>query len=865
LLVIGVGALSPRVAVAQPCEAGWLPGPGRDTINPETFTKAENFAAHPSGDMIISGHFRPGGDWPHHGIVRYNPVTNTFIQMGGGTNGWNEIAVLPDGDVVCWDLPVGGPPMTGMARYNFQAEVWSSIGTTRPQSVSKMQAASDGSLLVSGTFTSIGSLAVSGIARLDTDTGEWSVLGQGLNGSVASFAVSSDGVVFASGGFTASGAIPLHGVATFDPVVEVWSQLPGSTHAFTQIEVGANSDLYGVRSVSSRGVAFRYDRVGQTWTILAAASVPSNSVSRIAVRPDGALVGLTSNGACIFDPATDAWVPLGSMEIYGGFCIGVAWNNDVFVGGHLGLGDSAYGNLEGVVRYQEQIGEWTHIGRGLDDRVTEIVDADDGTFWIGGRFRTVDGKPAGRVARLDPAQGVISPMHPSPFFVVDAMLTSPHFGLVVGSTRQATFDGSTNRRVWSFDEAAVSWRKIGSVDYPSQIPWDGVSDLLSLPDGDLLALGPSLTRLNASTGVWSRVAYGSFETGLVLPSGGVVIAGQRVQLFDPDTNQMTDLAPGPNVAVRSLALLPDGDLLVGGRFTLIGGVAVRSLARYNFEASSWSNFGGGVVGSIIPSVNAVRVSSDGRVLVAGSFTQIPLAIGYLSANNIAEFDLVTNTWRSFGSGLEGGIAYSIHPTPDGGFLAGGEFSRAGGLSSPYLARWASANPPAILQQPRPALLCSGGEITMSFGVGSTREAAFRWQWQPPASSEWLDLVDGDNLVGDVPVLATTGVNRRTISASALEGLPAESPIQLRCIAITPCGEVTSDAASLTLRAPCACYDFNRDLEIDLADAHDMAAVFTGLRLSEPNWLDGDLNGDENADLTDAQLLAAYVVSGNCGV
>jgi hypothetical protein len=45
----------------------------------------------------------------------------------------------------------------------------------------------------------------------------------------------------------------------------------------------------------------------------------------------------------------------------------------------------------------------------------------------------------------------------------------------------------------------------------------------------------------------------------------------------------------------------------------------------------------------------------------------------------------------------------------------------------------------------------------------------------------------------------------------------------------------------------------------------MAQVFVGLITLQAEWLDGDLNGDENADLTDAQLLAAFVVTGICGV
>jgi hypothetical protein len=45
----------------------------------------------------------------------------------------------------------------------------------------------------------------------------------------------------------------------------------------------------------------------------------------------------------------------------------------------------------------------------------------------------------------------------------------------------------------------------------------------------------------------------------------------------------------------------------------------------------------------------------------------------------------------------------------------------------------------------------------------------------------------------------------------------------------------------------------------------MAQVFVGLLTPGANWLSGDLNNDENADLTDAQLLATFVVTGNCGL
>ena len=45
-------------------------------------------------------------------------------------------------------------------------------------------------------------------------------------------------------------------------------------------------------------------------------------------------------------------------------------------------------------------------------------------------------------------------------------------------------------------------------------------------------------------------------------------------------------------------------------------------------------------------------------------------------------------------------------------------------------------------------------------------------------------------------------------------------------------------------------------DIDLLDAQQMAQVFVGALTPEANWLDGDLNNDENADLTDAILTEA---------
>lgn len=56
---------------------------------------------------------------------------------------------------------------------------------------------------------------------------------------------------------------------------------------------------------------------------------------------------------------------------------------------------------------------------------------------------------------------------------------------------------------------------------------------------------------------------------------------------------------------------------------------------------------------------------------------------------------------------------------------------------------------------------------------------------------------------------------------------------------------------------------NRDGNVDSEDAQLMAAVFVGQLPTNPAWFGGDLDASGNADLTDAQTLARYVVTGVC--
>jgi hypothetical protein len=884
LLAAAVALLS-GTAVAQPCEAGWLPGEARAGLSSggTGYGKALSFALQPDGGVIIGFNYiftdRAG---THRGIVRYDPATETFTRMGNGTDSpaVDTVLALPDGDAVMpHDLP-SGVSILGIPRYDFATGTWVSIGAVRPNFRNCFAVTPGGDLVMGGTFTSVGLVPARNIARVNPDTGVWSPLGAGLNGMVSSVAVFPDGVIVAAGSFTASGTVPMPRLAAYDPVLNTWSALAVDQPVVEKVAVSAEGVLYGIATITQGGQTRRtvaeYDRTTRVWRGLGFGSTLSPEFTGMAVSTGGpSQVVVYRDGGLVYslNRATDSWEPL---PFGGASSMFILPSGDILAGGHFSLNYQSNQGRSGAIRFRPSVGEWATIGRGLDGAVVDMELDPSGTVWLGGRFRSTGGQCASGVARFDPIDGSFQTFPPRQFEHTSDLVLSETLGLVA-VTDAPESDAPGGASILRLDPLRGQWSRVAARRPNGTFsgPPFGTRVLNELPDGTLVANGVAFARFDPTTWIWSfppGLPLDAIYAQAVLPDGSLVVGGtSRLDILNTTTNTLTPLASAVNGTVHAIEILPYGDIVVGGNFTAIGGVPAANIARRSHETGTWTALGQGLVPVNPSSVAAasIRYLGDGKLVVGGRFS----SAGDQPASNVAIYDLGTGAWSPLGSGVtintfeNYGPSYvkSILPMPDGGILFGGSIAQAGGHISYFLARYASTNPPAILQQPRPALLCSGGEIAMSFGVGSTREAAFRWQWQPPASSEWIDLVEGDNLVGDVPVLATSGVNRRTISASALEGLPAESPIQLRCIATTPCGEVTSTAASLTLRAPCACYDFNRDLEIDLADAHDMAAVFTGLRLSEPGWLDGDLNNDENADLTDAQLLAAYVVSGTCGV
>ena len=231
---------------------------------------------------------------------------------------------------------------------------------------------------------------------------------------------------------------------------------------------------------------------------------------------------------------------------------------------------------------------------GANGRVDALALQPDGKILIGGGFSTYGGVVTGPLARLNP-NGTL-----------DVAFSTPG---VLGINGQVT---------------AIALQPDGKILVGGIV-------LAGAGTGKLVRLNPSGTvdsGFNIGTG-----ADGPVRAVLVQPDGKIVVGGQFTNidghyvagLTRLNANGSADFSFNPGgsgttrlYAVRSLALQPDGKLLVGGDFTTYNGAAVaqpmRLVATGTPDATFQSTIGPNC------QVRKVRIRANGDLLVAGYFS-----------------------------------------------------------------------------------------------------------------------------------------------------------------------------------------------------------------------------------------------------
>lgn len=172
-------------------------------------------------------------------------------------------------------------------------------------------------------------------------------------------------------------------------------------------------------------------------------------------------------------------------------------------------------------------------------------------------------------------------------------------------------------------------------------------------------------------------------------------------------------------AVWALAVTPSNDLMVGGSFTSIGGVAAANIARLTPEGG-WMPVGVGLGPPTgVGSVRSITPLADGRLFIGGTFA----ALGDgTPAARVAMWDGAAMT--AMGSGLAVGV-YATAALPSGELVAGGGFTSP----SQGVARWngtAWVSMGGVSGTINALLVRSGGELVATGSFTSPALHIARW-------------------------------------------------------------------------------------------------------------------------------------------
>jgi uncharacterized delta-60 repeat protein len=351
------------------------------------------------------------------------------------------------------------------------------------------------------------------------------------------------------------------------------------------------------------------------------------------------------------------------------------------------------------------------FGFPLNGQISALAVQDDGRIIVGGAFTSFENAltsgPA--IARVFSSGVVDAAYDPNPTAASNAAVNV----LALQPDGKAIVAGYFTAIGGPARDKIARLNRDGSADPDfdaAQNPNDFISALAVQPDGKIVVGGPftyicgqtrnHIARLNAD-GTLDMAFNPNADSGIgaiaVLPDGRLVVAGSFTKiggqtrhdvarLNTDGTLDMTFVDPeatGGNVS--TLVVQPDGKILVGGFFTMIGGQTQCCIARLSANGTLDATF------SANPDnyVDALALQVDGKVVIGGYFNYVSgQPRKYLARLNAdGSLDM---TFTADADSYVLALALQL----DGKLIVGGLFSTIGGQSRSEIAR---------LEEPEPTL------------------------------------------------------------------------------------------------------------------------------------------------------------------
>ncbi|HEY0458779.1 MAG TPA: FG-GAP-like repeat-containing protein [Pyrinomonadaceae bacterium] len=636
-------------------------------------------------------------------------LDSTFAGSVAGNSGGiiNVVKIQPDGKILAGGYfnDADGVAASAITRLNPDGSVDVSFrapdffGPLIGQQVYAVALQADGKILVGGSFQGAGSEFKPGVRRLNTDgtlDASFPVTELQNSSTVYEIEVQPDGKILVGGTFR---LFRLNSDGTPDNSFS--SSVDSTTNSpLKDIELQADGKiLIGGGAVT--GFLRRLNSDGSADSSFSSLSV-SGSVEAVKIRPDGKiLIGggfnagssnrykklalIDANGVLdtTFSATTldglvnDVFLkPDGKIIIGGSF---TAFNGN----SRNGLAQvNAGGSLDTSVQFSTPAGLGAVLGSAVQPDGKVVAGFQAGSLPLT-RFNT-DGSVDSSFSRPFFSRYPTSVVHKIQPLPDGKILAAGKFVFASGATGNSLARFNTNGTV-----------DTSFVPYFNAIPNPTINAFAVQPDGKIVVGigGTGLRRLNAdgSQDTTFINSGGDYTEIVYLPNGKFLLADTcgsvcgNIRRLNSNGTSDNSFSPQTTTGfIRKIFVLSDGKVLIAGEFTQVGNQSVSSkIARLNADGSLDASFTpASTNGGIFDAIYDIDVQTDGRIVIGGGFTSLN---GNSNHSRIGRLNADGTLDTSFVQGTNGTIS-AVKIQPDGKILIGGAMSAVQGAPHNGIAR-----------------------------------------------------------------------------------------------------------------------------------------------------------------------------------
>jgi len=670
-------------------------------FDPNADAEVYSTALQADGKIIVGGPFATVGGIARNGIARLNTDGTPDTNFNPDANSYViSAAVQPDGKILIGGnfTTIGGTARNHIARLNSDGTLDLGFDPNVNAIVYSMALQADGRIVIAGEFSTVGGVARSRIARLNANGTLDSSFNPNANNFVYAVALQADGSVVMGGDFSAVGALTRNRVARLVNEPAIQSLTAASANRIQWLRGGAAPEIFQVTfelSVDS----------GDTWGLPAAAtpilggweltglSLPAGGYIRARARTTGGdhnssygLLETVANFPSGPDMAVEQ--PLNTTVV----------NRGTRDFGHLAVGANT--NLTFTIR---NIGQFDLTGLGItvdgpDVAMFTVVASPTSPVPAGGStVFTVRFVPTSDGAKMATLHIANNDPDENPFDII-LTGTGPGPEIAVKGNSADIDDGDTTPSITNHTEFGSALVNGGTVVRTFTIENSGPLPLNLTGTPRVQIGGAQAADFSVTLQPATPVSSGSnttFQVTFDPSAAGLRTATLSIACDDADENPYnfsiqgngsmpsdvdTGFNPNADRTVQSLAVQPDGKVIIGGAFINVAGVARNNFARVNANGTLDTVFnpdpGGG-------NTTSIAVKTDGKIMIGGQFTMVSgLARSHLARiNGVGTLDTGFNPTLTVNN-----IIYSLALQADGNFVMGGGFNLVAGFGRNGIAR-----------------------------------------------------------------------------------------------------------------------------------------------------------------------------------